>query len=598
MNNKIKNILDLRFEYKKPSLSKEKYKTYIKENNTYNFKDNNKLLLSFLIVAYNENDLIFRLLDSIICTKSKEYEIVIVDNGLSEITKEKLKSYSLRHIITSVNVGCSTGRNIGSLYCKSPIIFFIDADGYLEDVDKSIEISKELNDDGKLIAIRGNIKEINKKRFMKPKNYDLGNKKINSYLDAEGVTLFKRKDFIKVGGFEDGLVGHEGIVLCFRMIEVYNYSIEAFIYQPELILYHDYSLDFKHLLNKRTIYSFTLNKVYLEYPLITFFLKHFNGERRLANKNYNNKALLNKIIDYFLKDKINDEFISTLKEYNRNNSYNLQQKFNFSVVITCYNLGSYIQKAIDSITNQTLENIEIIIVDDCSDDPETIFILNNLSKKFNLIRLSQNSGPSAARNEGIIQSKSEYICCLDADDFIEPTYLEKARNILDNYPDVGIVSCFLKAFGAEKWIFRPKNDVDIIDALVDNPVHCASCFRKEISIKVGMYDTEMRSHEDWDHWLKIMKDGWKIKVIPEYLMNYLVRKNSNFDITYNESDKYYLHLINNNKDLFDTSYNEVLALKHLRFLLSKRRFKNLKNTKAVRYAEFIVKKIISKVVKI
>ena len=134
----------------------------------------------------------------------------------------------------------------------------------------------------------------------KPSHYDLENRQIPSYLNAECVTLFKRSIFISVAGFEEGLAGHEGIVLCFRMIEFYNYDMDSFIYDPELILYHNYSSGLKHFLSKKQRYRYLRNIVRLRYPLIGYLTRYFMQQRRNINANYSKKSIFKKEIHQVL----------------------------------------------------------------------------------------------------------------------------------------------------------------------------------------------------------------------------------------------------------------------------------------------------------
>lgn len=96
-----------------------------------------------------------------------------------------------------------------------------------------------------------------------------------------------------------------------------------------------------------------------------------------------------------------------------------------SVIIPIYNVETYLEKCIDSIINQTLENIEIILVNDGSTD-SSLSIAKKFSQKDKRIFLisQKNAGLSAARNIGLSLAKGEYIFFLDSDDWIEPDTLE------------------------------------------------------------------------------------------------------------------------------------------------------------------------------
>src|SRR5262245_35333532 len=112
-----------------------------------------------------------------------------------------------------------------------------------------------------------------------------------------------------------------------------------------------------------------------------------------------------------------------------------------SVVVPCFDLGRYLDEAIDSVLAQTFHDLEIVVVDDGSTDPFTCELLDRYDRpKTQLLRQS-NRGPAAARNAGIRATTGHYVCCLDADDRLLPTYLEKAIQVLQQAPDVGFVSC-------------------------------------------------------------------------------------------------------------------------------------------------------------
>lgn len=98
-----------------------------------------------------------------------------------------------------------------------------------------------------------------------------------------------------------------------------------------------------------------------------------------------------------------------------------------SVIIPVYNAQNYIDRCLDSVCNQTLEDIEIICVDDCSKD-NSLEILNTYAKNDNRIKVihcETNGGESKARNIGLDNAKGEYLAFVDNDDTIDSDFLEK-----------------------------------------------------------------------------------------------------------------------------------------------------------------------------
>lgn len=222
-----------------------------------------------------------------------------------------------------------------------------------------------------------------------------------------------------------------------------------------------------------------------------------------------------------------------------------------SVVIPCFNQGAYLPEAVDSVLSQTFRDIEIIIVDDGSDDPETIRMLDQYEKEdVKLIRTS-NKGLAAARNRGIREATGNYILPLDADDKIGKGYASDAVSILDEYRDIGIVYCEAVYFGLknERWLL-PEFSLDHI--LRHNIIFCSAFFRKEDWEAVGGYNINMvYGWEDWDFWLSLIRLQRKVYRIPKVYFHYRLRETSMVRSIDEEKDFFMrLHICMNHRDLF------------------------------------------------
>ena len=127
--------------------------------------------------------------------------------------------------------------------------------------------------------------------------------------------------------------------------------------------------------------------------------------------------------------------------------HNTSRQPKLSVIIPLYNKAPYIKKALESVFAQTFKDWELIVVDDgSSDDSATIcekFIKEASQTIHNTLYIihQTNSGVSAARNNGVAQASGEYIAFLDADDWWEPTYLEKMAQLIEDYPEAGLYAC-------------------------------------------------------------------------------------------------------------------------------------------------------------
>lgn len=137
-----------------------------------------------------------------------------------------------------------------------------------------------------------------------------------------------------------------------------------------------------------------------------------------------------------------------------------------SVIIPTYNREKTIKRAIRSVLNQTLQDFEIIVVDDCSRDHtlEVVKKLQKEDKRIKLIALDKNSGgPAKPRTIGVQNSTGEYIAFLDSDDIYMPENLRRKSKILDENPKIEIVDGWSWVVDEETkkivdcWCYSPVN---------------------------------------------------------------------------------------------------------------------------------------------
>jgi glycosyltransferase involved in cell wall biosynthesis len=197
-----------------------------------------------------------------------------------------------------------------------------------------------------------------------------------------------------------------------------------------------------------------------------------------------------------------------------------------SIVVTCFNLGEFLAEALESVDRQTFQDHELIIVDDGSDDAATLATLESCKAQGLQVLRTANRGLSAARNAGIAATSAEFVCCLDADDRLLPTMLERSVSVLDGSPDLAFASHWLRAFGHESWDWRPEL-CDFPDLLDVNTVNGAALVRRTAIEAVGGYDETWRDGcEDWDLWISMVERGYRGTIIPEFLFEYRRRLNS------------------------------------------------------------------------
>ncbi len=182
-----------------------------------------------------------------------------------------------------------------------------------------------------------------------------------------------------------------------------------------------------------------------------------------------------------------------------------------SVIIPCFNQGAFVDEAIDSVLAQHFDDVEIVVVDDGSTDPATRHKLATYQREKTSVIITANQGLAAARNNGIAAATGRYILPLDADDRIAPSYLQEAVAVLDAEPDIGIVYCRARLFGAVEGDWHLP-DYSLEEMLRDNVIFCTALFRRADWELVGGYDPGMRyGWEDYEFWLSLIERGRQVK---------------------------------------------------------------------------------------
>jgi glycosyltransferase involved in cell wall biosynthesis len=191
-----------------------------------------------------------------------------------------------------------------------------------------------------------------------------------------------------------------------------------------------------------------------------------------------------------------------------------------SVVIPCYNDGTYLPETINKLKEQSYTNFEIIVVNDGSTDQVTIDVLNQLSGNGVTVLHKENGRMSSARNHGVNHAKGSIIAALDADDYFDPSFFEKAIKILDSKPEVGVVTSHIQLFGDFKQVARPRGG-NAFNFLFSSECPACAIVRKSCWDEVGGYDEKMKmGYEDWEFYIRITKEGWLVDVIQEKLLFY------------------------------------------------------------------------------
>lgn len=183
-----------------------------------------------------------------------------------------------------------------------------------------------------------------------------------------------------------------------------------------------------------------------------------------------------------------------------------------SAIIPTFNRGHMLGESIKSVLNQSYKNIEIIVVDDASqDNPKEI--IKSFVQNIHFISLKTNKGAAAARNKGIDIAKGDFIAFLDSDDIWYPTKIEKQVSALKNTEqNVGFNFCNLELID-----FKTKEEIKEVKISVNlknnftrgsyflTPQTSSLLIKKNALYKIGGFDEKLPAHQDTELAIRLCK---------------------------------------------------------------------------------------------
>ena len=240
-----------------------------------------------------------------------------------------------------------------------------------------------------------------------------------------------------------------------------------------------------------------------------------------------------------------------------------------SIIIPVYNVEKYLPKCLDSCINQTLQDIEIICVNDESPDNSAKILEDYAKKDSRIVLLSQkNSDQGSARNRGLEVAKGKYIRFLDSDDYYEPNCCEEMYNLMEEHSDIN-VACFdtniiydayyelRKDYDTTYFQMRYKGKVKNRQSMISS-VDC-NCwnkiFRKSFIDKNNIRFPEKLHYEDYAFFWFWMTRTDYIYFYHKKLTNYLRREGSFLGEIFEKSSQ----TIFDDFKVFELIYNDLVA---------------------------------------
>ena len=209
-----------------------------------------------------------------------------------------------------------------------------------------------------------------------------------------------------------------------------------------------------------------------------------------------------------------------------------------SIITPYYNAGKYFEQTYNCVLSQTFPWFEWIIVNDGSTKTEDVVLLEQLAAKDHRIKVlhKENGGAASARNYAIENTSTEFIVSLDADDLIEPTYIETTLTALHFNPEAGWAYTDSIGFQNQQYTWKVAFNMERLK--VSNFLIEVGTMRKQALEDAGLYDSRSRySHEDWRLWLQILEKKYAPVHVGYYGAWYRRVEDGGYNVTLKDKER-------------------------------------------------------------
>ena len=444
--------------------------------------------ISVVIPVYNVEDYLRECLDSIVNQTFKDMEIICINDGSTDKSLDILNEYAAKDnrfiVLSQENGGHAVATNRGMELAKGKYLYLMDSDDILK-VETALEDTYKICEEKNLdfVIFQAINYYMDKNQYIKKENYSMNKladfvgdrvfdwTDIKDYMFTISVTpwtkLYNREFIVNCGAkFPEGLVFEDNVFfweVLFNAKRIYFYREHLFVRRwhsssftvsggPQfkdsiqvlrLIweVFKKYNIfhDFEKMLYHRRIdlgyMRFRLIRDEFKEQYLAEFKDSLNEMKQEENFEnvFNNLSKRDKaIFRSVLESNSPKQLICAMNAFDSGKILKRpKDPIKVSIMMPVYNLENYIEKAVDSILEQFLENVELICVNDGSTD-DSYEVLKSFAKKYNFIRLftQENKGAGPALNRCIDEARGEYIAFLDADDmYIDKKALEKMYEI-------------------------------------------------------------------------------------------------------------------------------------------------------------------------
>lgn len=274
----------------------------------------------------------------------------------------------------------------------------------------------------------------------------------------------------------------------------------------------------------------------------------------------------------------------------------MKKKFLVSVVITTYNRTDFLSSAIESVINQTYDNIEIVVVDDNAENEKSRSTVEKIIRNYPqcvLVKNKTRMGGALARNEGIRHSHGELISFLDDDDSYFPDRIEKCVEVYEENQSLGFIYTYCQAVnvdGKVLCVYERTPEKNVLLQHLRESCLCATSqwvVPRKTFFEVGYFE-DTPCKQDSIMLLKILGAQKEIACVPQILSNYMVHNlgkisgNPQRNIIginrYRDFSRRYFHLLTREEqNIVESSFAKELILNYSLLRERKKAFVELKN---------------------
>ena len=419
--------------------------------------------VSVLLSVYNMETYLRSCLDGIIHQTLEDIEIICVDDASTDNSLSILQEYAAKDpritVVSQEHSGAGTARNTALKLAKGKYLSILDADDLFD--PKMLEHAYQAAErtEAQIVVFRTDFYNDITHCF-EPCDYSIKPEMLPAANPFSSRDLADRIFNVGCGWAWDKLFSRSFVEDCnifFQEIRTTNDMLFVFyLYSRAERIYYLSNLLVHHRINVKRSLSVTReqswNNFYLALRALQERLQQ-DGSYELFRHSFVNWALnfslwhidtISSLIRRKLINKCRDEYFSALDIVGHDKDYyidsfeyermtkimNSSGNVKVSVIIPIYNGGRYLKQCLDSICAQTLQDIQIICVDDASTDdtPEILHIYESRDDRIMVFRKEEHTNAGDSRNTGLMLAEGEYLSFLDADDFFEPTLLEHAYN--------------------------------------------------------------------------------------------------------------------------------------------------------------------------